>query len=150
MKKFVEAVRRELEFRIKHNIQSYHLEALYNKVTVDISGETEITVNVNTEDPDYGAFIEYGTGMYNETNRHYIKAKHRTASGKPGFLMFPVPKLEGLKSHGPIPGNVAFRGKNKKGEDVIFTQQTMGMPSRPFIRHAINSFNGTFLKEDLI
>ena len=50
--------------------------------------------------------------------------------------MFPVPRhSKGHKS--PIPGNVAFQGKDKQGNDVIFTQMTRGMKKQPFMRPAI-------------
>jgi hypothetical protein len=63
--------------------------------------------------------------------KQFIRAKHRTKAGNPGFLRFEVPRKQ--KSKGaPIPGNVAF-----EKDGFVFTRMVRGMRGTHFITETL-------------
>lgn len=63
--------------------------------------------------------------------KQFIRAKHRTKKGEPGFLRFEIPRKKGTKNP-PIPGNVAFQ---KDG--YVFTRAIRGMRGTHFISETL-------------
>ena len=107
------------------------------RTSVDVSDVDNGEISVIADTPgsesgiDIAVFLEYGTGIYGPKHR-YISAKHRTKSGKPGFMKFKKGPGGGRGAGGKIPGNIAFESGG-----YIFTQKSRGMKPTFFMTKAV-------------